>query len=39
MGIKFELRMDHYGLNYLFEHPTLNVEQARWIEILREFDF
>jgi hypothetical protein len=24
MGKKFELRTDHNGLKYLFDHPTLN---------------
>ena len=39
MGIKFELRTDHYGLKYLFDQPTLNVRQARCLEFLCEFDF
>jgi hypothetical protein len=26
MGKKFKLRIDHIGLKYLFEHPTLNVD-------------
>ena len=32
MGRKFELRIDHCGLKYLFDHPTLKARQARWIE-------
>ena len=39
MGRKFELRTDHCGLKYLFDKPTLNVRQARWLEFLCEFDF
>ena len=38
-GYKFELRIDHYGLKYLFDNPTLNARQARWLEFLCEFDF
>jgi hypothetical protein len=32
MGKKFELRTYHIGLKYLFEQPTLNVRQTRWME-------
>ena len=39
MGKKFELRIDHIGLKYLFEQPTLNVRQTRWMEFLSEYDF
>ena len=39
MGIKFELRIDHCGLKYLFDQPTLNARQARWMEFLCQFDF
>ena len=39
MGRKFELRTYHCGLKYLFDQPTLNVRQARWLEFLCEFDF
>ena len=35
----FELRIDHFGLKYLFDHPTLNARKARWLEFLCEFDF
>ena len=35
----FELRTDHCGLKYLFDQPTLNARQARWLEFLCEFDF
>ena len=39
MGKKFELRIDDCGLKYLFDQPTLNARQARWLEFLCEFDF
>ena len=39
MGRRFELRRDHCGLKYLFDQPTLNARQARWLEFLFEFDF
>ena len=39
MGRRFEPRTDHCGLKYLFDQPTLNARQARWLEFLCEFDF
>jgi hypothetical protein len=39
MGKKFELRIDHNGLKYLFEQPTLNAGQTRWLEFISEYDF
>ena len=39
MGRIFELRTDHCGLKYLFDQPTLNARQARWLEFLCELDF
>jgi hypothetical protein len=39
MGKKFELRTDHNGLKYLFDQPTLNSRQIRWLEFLCEYDF
>ena len=39
MGRRFELKTDHFGLKYLFDQPTLNARQARWLEFLCEFDF
>ena len=39
MGRRFELRIDHCGLKYLFDQPTLNARKARWLEFLCEFDF
>ena len=39
MGRIFERRTDHCGLKYLFDQPTLNARQARWLQFLCEFDF
>jgi hypothetical protein len=39
MGKRFKLRIDHNGLKYLFDQPTLNVMQSRWLEFLCEYDF
>jgi hypothetical protein len=39
MGKKFELRTYHNGMKYLFEQPTLNAMQRRWLEFLSEYDF
>ena len=30
MGRRFELRIDHYGLKYLFDQPMLNARKYRW---------
>jgi hypothetical protein len=37
MGKRFELRIDHIGLKYIFEQPTLNSRQTRWLEFLSEY--
>ena len=39
MGRRFELWIDHCGLKYLFDHPTLNSRKAIWMDFLCEFDF
>jgi hypothetical protein len=39
MGRRFELRIDHNGLKYLFDQTTLNARQSRWLEFLCEYDF
>jgi hypothetical protein len=39
IGIKFELRIDHMSFKYLFNQPSFNSRQARWMEFLCEFDF
>ena len=38
IGRKFKLRTDHHGLKYLFDQPNLNARQARWLELILEFD-
>jgi hypothetical protein len=38
MGRRFELRTECIGLKYLFEQPTLNARQTRWLEFLSEYD-
>ena len=39
MGRRFQLRTNHCGLKYFFDHPALNARQARWLEFLCEFYF
>ena len=39
MGRIFELRIDHCGMKYVFEKPTLDAKQAKWLEFLCEFYF
>jgi hypothetical protein len=39
MGERFELRIDHNGLKYLFGQPNLNSRESRWLEFLYEYDF
>jgi hypothetical protein len=39
MGRRFELRTYHNGLKYLFDQPTLNARQTRWLEFLYDYDF
>ena len=39
MGKRFGLRTNHNGLKYLFDQPTLNARQIRWLEFLCEYDF
>jgi hypothetical protein len=38
MGKRFELRIGHIGLKYLFEQPTLNARKTRWLEFISEYD-
>jgi hypothetical protein len=39
VGRRFELRIDHSGLKYMFRQSTLNARQVRWLEFLSEYDF
>ena len=34
LGRRFELRTNHMRLNYLFNQPSVNAIQARWLEFL-----
>jgi hypothetical protein len=36
MEKRFELRTEHNGMEYLFDQPTLNSRQSRWLEFLSE---
>jgi hypothetical protein len=39
MGKRFELRVDHSGLKYLFGKPTLIARKNRWLDFLSEYGF
>jgi hypothetical protein len=39
MGKRFDLRKNHNGLKYLFDQPTLNARQSKWLEFLSEYNF
>jgi hypothetical protein len=39
MGRRFKLRTDQNGMKYLFDQPTLNAKQIRWLEFMCEYDF
>jgi hypothetical protein len=39
MGRRFKLGMDHNSLKYLFDQPTFNARQSRWLEKLCEYNF
>jgi hypothetical protein len=39
MEMRFELRIDHSGLKYIFEQPTLNTRKTIWLEFLSEYEF
>lgn len=38
-GAKFTVETDHKSLKYIQTQPTLTSRQARWIELLSEFDY
>ena len=35
----FKIVTDHYSLKYLMTQPNLSKRQARWVEIVADFDF
>jgi hypothetical protein len=39
VGQKFELKIDHCGLQHIFMQSDMNVQQRRWSEFLSEYDF
>jgi hypothetical protein len=39
MGRRFELKIEHNGLKYLFDQPTLKARKTRWLEFLCEYEF
>jgi hypothetical protein len=39
IGQKFELKMDHCGLQHIFTQSNLNVRQQHWSEFVSEYDF
>ena len=38
-GEKFDLFSDHKSLKYLFSQKELNMQQRRWMELLKDYDF
>ena len=39
LGKKFELIIDLQSLKYLFEQPLLNAREAKWLELLGEYEY
>jgi hypothetical protein len=39
VGRKFELKMDHCGLQHIFTQGDLNARQRRWSEFINEYNF
>jgi hypothetical protein len=39
IGLKFELKMDHCGLQHILMQSDLNAQQQLWSEFLSEYDF
>jgi hypothetical protein len=39
IGLKFKLKMDHFGLQHIFTQRDLNARQQRWSELLSKYDF
>ena len=39
MERKFELRIDHHRLKYVFEQPNLNARQIIWMKLPLKNDF
>ena len=39
IGWRFELKMNHCGLQHIFTQSDLNARQQRWSELFSEYDF
>jgi hypothetical protein len=39
VGLNFELKIDHCGLQHIFTQSDLNARQQCWSELLSEYDF
>jgi hypothetical protein len=39
VGLKFELKTDHCGLQHIFTQSDLNARQRSWSELLSEYEF
>ena len=39
LGKPFKIVTDHHSLKYLMTQPNLSKRQARWVEMVAEFDF
>ncbi|KAJ4953269.1 hypothetical protein NE237_030101 [Protea cynaroides] len=37
-GEKFQIKLDHKSLTYLFNQKELNMRQRRWLELLKDYD-
>ncbi|KAJ4974055.1 hypothetical protein NE237_007229 [Protea cynaroides] len=37
-GEKFQIKLDHKSLTYLFTQKDLNMKQRRWLELLKDYD-
>ena len=39
LGKPFKIVTDHHSLQYLMTQPNLSKREARWVEMVAEFDF
>jgi hypothetical protein len=38
MGMRCELYTDHKSLKYIFTKSELNLQQGRWLELIKDYD-
>ena len=38
-GVQFQVFSDHKSLKYLFDQKELNMQQRRWMEFSKDYDF